>query len=82
MHRRAPDARVEPAGVRYAAGGSRRRFRMTRRTDRRLVERNFTAMRPNQLWLADVTYVTYVATWRGFVYVAFVANAFARRIVG
>ena len=35
--------------------------------------------RPNQLWLADLTYV---ATWRGFVYVAFVVDAFARRIVG
>lgn len=44
-----------------------------------LVERNFTATRPNQLWVADVTYV---ATWRGFVYVAFVIDAFARRIVG
>ena len=43
-----------------------------------LVERNFTATRPNQLWLADLTYV---ATWRGFVYVAFVVDAFARRIV-
>ena len=44
-----------------------------------LVERNFTATRPNQLWLADLTYV---ATWRGFMYVAFVIDAFARRIVG
>src|SRR5262249_43821186 len=37
-----------------------------RRAD--LVDRRFTAMRPNQLWVADFTYV---ATWRGFVYVAF-----------
>jgi putative transposase len=44
-----------------------------------LVERRFTAMRPNQLWVADFTYV---ATWRGFVYVAFVIDVFARRIVG
>jgi len=44
-----------------------------------LVQRNFTATRPNQLWVADVTYV---ATWRGFVYVAFVTDAFSRRIVG
>jgi putative transposase len=44
-----------------------------------LVERRFTATRPNQLWLADFTYV---ATWRGFVYVAFVIDVFARRIVG
>ena len=46
---------------------------------RDLVERNFTATRPNQLWVADLTYV---ATWRGFVYVAFVIDAFSRRIVG
>ena len=44
-----------------------------------LVGRNFTATRPNQLWVADLTYI---ATWRGFVYVAFVIDAFARRIVG
>jgi transposase InsO family protein len=44
-----------------------------------LVERRFTAMRPNQLWVADFTYV---ATWCGFVYVAFVIDVFARRIVG
>ena len=44
-----------------------------------LVDRNFTATRPNQLWLSDFTYV---ATWTGFVYVAFVIDAFARRIVG
>ena len=44
-----------------------------------LVQRNFTATRPNQLWVSDFTYVT---TWRGFVYVAFVIDVFARRIVG
>ena len=49
----------------------------TRPADR--VERRFTATRPNQLWVADFTYV---ATWRGFVYVAFVIDVFARRIVG
>jgi putative transposase len=43
------------------------------------VQRAFTATRPNQLWVADLTYV---ATWRGFVYVAFVIDVFARRIVG
>ena len=36
-------------------------------------------MRPNQLWVADITFV---ATWSGFVYVAFVTDVFARRIVG
>ena len=44
-----------------------------------LVQRDFTAPRPNQLWVADLTYV---ATWAGFVYVAFVVDVFARRIVG
>jgi transposase InsO family protein len=44
-----------------------------------LVERRFVATRPNQLWVADFTYV---ATWGGFVYVAFVIDVFARRIVG
>jgi len=46
---------------------------------RDLVQRNFTATRPNQLWVSDLTFV---ATWRGFVYVAFVIDVFARRIVG
>jgi transposase InsO family protein len=44
-----------------------------------LVDRQFTATRPNQLWVADFTYV---ATWRGFVYVAFFIDVFARHIVG
>lgn len=44
-----------------------------------LVKRDFTAARPNQLWVADLTYV---ATWRGFVYVAFIIDVFARLIVG
>ncbi len=44
-----------------------------------LVNREFVATRPNELWVADLTYV---ATWRGFVYVAFVIDVYARRIVG
>ena len=44
-----------------------------------LVRRDFTADRPNQLWVADITYV---ATWVGFVYVAFVTDVFSRKIVG
>jgi transposase InsO family protein len=44
-----------------------------------LVARHFNASRPNQLWVADLTYI---ATWRGFVYAAFVVDVFARRIVG
>ena len=43
------------------------------------VNRNFHAYRPNALWVADLTYV---ATWHGFVYVAFAIDTFARRIVG
>lgn len=44
-----------------------------------LVDRDFAASRPNELWVSDLTYV---ATWRGFVYVAFVIDVFSRRIVG
>jgi transposase InsO family protein len=43
------------------------------------VNRQFQARRPNELWVADFTYV---ATWAGFVYVAFVIDVFARRIIG
>jgi putative transposase len=43
------------------------------------VNRQFKAPRPNALWVSDFTYV---ATWVGFVYVAFVIDAYARRIVG
>jgi transposase InsO family protein len=43
------------------------------------VNRQFEATHPNQLWVADFTYV---ATWTGFVYVAFVIDVFARRIIG
>lgn len=44
-----------------------------------LVKRVFAANRPNALWVADLTYV---ATWKGFVYVAFVIDVFSRSIVG
>src|SRR5690554_6409865 len=43
------------------------------------VNRQFNADRPNALWVSDFTYVS---TWQGFVYVAFVIDVFARRIVG
>ena len=43
------------------------------------VNRQFEATHPNELWVADFTYV---ATWSGFVYVAFVIDVFARRIIG
>jgi len=44
-----------------------------------LVRRNFTATAPNQLWVADITYVP---TWAGFLYLATVLDVFSRRIVG
>lgn len=43
------------------------------------VNRQFRAQRPNQLWVSDFTYVS---TWQGWLYVAFVIDVFARRIVG
>jgi transposase InsO family protein len=44
-----------------------------------LVHRKFEASAPNQLWVADLTYV---ASWSGFVYVAFIVDVFSRFIVG
>jgi putative transposase len=44
-----------------------------------LVDRNFTAAGPNRLWVADLTYVR---TWSGFVYVAFIVDVYSRMIVG
>ena len=44
-----------------------------------LVKRNFAAPAPNRLWVADITYVS---TWSGFAYVAFVIDVFSRYIVG
>jgi len=44
-----------------------------------LVKRQFSANAPNQLWVADITYVS---TWAGFAYVSFVVDVFSRRIVG
>jgi putative transposase len=43
------------------------------------VNRQFRAERPNQLWVSDYTYVS---TWQGFAFVAFIIDVFARRIVG
>jgi putative transposase len=66
-------------------GVVRRRSCRTTRSDNSadrpadLVNRQFTATRPNQLWVADMTYV---AAWTGFVYVAFVIDVYSRRIVG
>ena len=69
-------------GLRGAVRG--RRFKTTQPSEsahrpQDLVERDFTAERPNQLWVSDLTYI---ATWRGFVYAAFVIDVFSRRIIG
>jgi putative transposase len=66
-------------------GASRRKkWRTTKRAkDARpapdLVDRDFAADRPDQLWVADITYVP---TWSGFLYLAVVVDAFSRRVVG
>jgi putative transposase len=70
-------------GLRGAVRG--RAFKVTTVADesalrpRDLVRREFVASKPNQLWVADFTYV---ATWLGFVYVAFIIDVFSRAIVG
>ena len=70
-------------GLRGAVRG--RAFKVTTTSDKSamrppdLVERHFHAEAPNQLWVADLTFV---ATWAGFVYVAFIIDVFARFIVG
>ena len=66
------------------AGVSRRRHTVTTVRDGArqapdLVDRDFTAERPNMLWVADITYIP---TWAGFLYLAVVLDAFSRRIVG
>ena len=43
------------------------------------MNRNFAPTAPDRLWVADITYVS---TWSGWVYVAFVVDAYARRILG
>src|SRR5580658_11127871 len=72
---------MSAAGI---AGVSRRKFVTTtaKGSDRQapdLVDRNFTAARPNLLWVADITYIP---TWAGFLYLAVVLDAYSRRIVG
>ena len=73
---------MRSAGIR---GASRAKKRFTTRSDPAavrapdLVNRDFTATRPNQKWVADFTYAS---TWSGVAYVAFVVDVFSRRIVG
>jgi putative transposase len=69
-------------GLRGAVGGKIRRTTTPDAAAARpadLVDRDLAAQRPNQLWVADRTSV---ATWSGFVYVAFIIDAFSRFIVG
>jgi putative transposase len=66
-------------------GVSRRRWVCTTQRDRRarpaadLVQRRFSAELPDQLWVADITYI---ATWEGFLYLAVVLDVFSRKVVG
>lgn len=69
-------------GICGVVRGAKRRTTTPTAGDQRptdLVNRDFTAPAPNRLWVADLTYV---ATWAGFAYVAFVIDAFSRMIVG
>jgi len=69
----------------HIRGATRSKTTVTTRPDRNsprapdLVKRQFHAQRPNQLWVSDFTYV---ATWSGFVYTAFVIDVHSRKIVG
>jgi putative transposase len=73
---------LQAAGL---AGVSRRPWVTTTRRDPTarpapdLVERRFTVEGPNQLWVADITYIS---TWAGFLYLAVVLDAWSRRVVG
>ena len=66
-------------GVRRAKSTFTTRPDPTAQKPQDLVQRRFTAPAPRRLWVCDVTYV---ATWSGFAYVAFVTDVFSRRIVG
>ena len=79
MHRRAADARPRPRRRRW---GKRRRTTVADPAAARaadLVQRRFSPVRPDAVWVADFTYV---ATWSGTVYVAFVLDAHSSRILG
>ena len=77
---------MREAGL-FGCGGRRRRKARTTlrsRTERTppapdLVERNFTPEAPDRLWVADITYVR---TWEGWLYLAFVLDTYSRKIVG
>lgn len=67
------------------AAKMKQRFKTTTRQDAKaqpapnLLQQNFTAVAPNQVWVADITYIH---TWEGWLYVAAVLDLFSRRIVG
>jgi putative transposase len=68
-------------GLQGAVRGRRAKTTVSNHTDSRpldLVKREFRAHRPNELWVADFTYV---ATWLGMIYVAFIIDVFSRMIV-
>ncbi len=72
---------IRKLGIEGVIRGQRRRTTVPEPAAPRppnLVSRRFTAERPNQLWLADLTYIR---AWSGWVYVAFVLDACSRRIV-
>jgi putative transposase len=69
-------------GIQGVVRGQAKRTTISSESDPRpldLVQRNFHADRPNQVWVADFTYV---ATWTGWVFVAFVIDVFSRMIIG
>ena len=73
---------MRQAGLAGRVRGARKRATVAADESARpadLVDRQFHAERPNQLWIADITYV---ATWSGFAYAAFIVDVYSRRIVG
>jgi transposase InsO family protein len=73
---------IREMGLRGARRGKKHRTTIADDSAQRppdLVDRKFEAQRPDQLWVADFTYVS---TWCGFVYVTFIIDVFSRRIVG
>ncbi|MDN3028106.1 IS3 family transposase [Streptomyces sp. S.PB5] len=73
---------MREVGIEGVIRGQRRRTTVAEPSAPRppdLVDRDFTASRPDQLWVADMTYVR---TWSGWVYVAFVLDVYSRMIVG
>jgi putative transposase len=69
-------------GIRGVVRGGKRRTTIPGEADQRpadLVNRAFTASAPNRLWVADLTYVP---TWAGYCYAAFIIDAYSRAIVG